>query len=330
MKRKMRVGIVGCGGIARQHLKGYLAAGAKVAVVYDVAPKAAESFAGEAGAEVAGSLSEMAEQCELDAVSICTPPGVHCENCRPFLKAKVAILCEKPLEADARTAARLAAAIKKSRTPFMIAFCHRFHPPILELKKLIRKGVLGKPLLMRNIFGGFRDIRLNHRSNRALAGGGTMIDNNSHSVDLFRFLVGDPTHVSAVIGNLVQKIPVEDFAMMHLEVRGRAFGEITSSMSFRVGGNWVEWYGTKGTAVVSYGNVGHPDLAYELGGSAEWAPVDCSKLPQRFPAEIAHFLECVRKVRKPAVTVDDALKASKILSAAYKSAAEGRRIGLKL
>ena len=328
MSQTMRVGIVGCGGIARAHLRAYREAGAQVVSVYDTVPAAAEKFAPEAGATVAVSLAEMAAA-RLDAVSVCSPPGVHYENCKPFLKARVPILCEKPMAADARAAARLAAAVRQSGTLFMVAYCHRFHPAIVELRKLIQNDVLGTPVLMRNVFGGFVDISANHRANKALGGGGVMIDNGSHSSDLFRFLVGEPTAVTAMIGNAMQRVPVEDFCMLDLEAAGPAFGQILSSYSLKVCGNWIEWYGTKGTAIVSYWNAGQPDLSYRLAGAKDAVVVDCSQLPQRFPAQIAHFLACVRSGSTPAITAEDGLKASRIIAAAYKSAATGRRVRLR-
>lgn len=330
MKRKLNVGIVGCGGIANQHVRGYAFDGrAKIASVYDVSPKAAAQLAKRTGARVAGSLKEMATRHDLDAVSICTPPVAHHACARPFLSARVPTLCEKPLAMDARAAARLAAAVRKSRTLFMTAFCHRFHPPVIELKKLIRKGVLGRPLLFRNIFAGYNaGLARNHRSDPAISGGGCLIDNGAHSVDLFRFLVGEPTHAVACVANVMQKVRVEDINIMLLEMGGRALAEITSSYSIKVGGNWVEWMGSKGTAIISYWNPGHPDLAWKLP-DGEWKAVDCSKYPDRFEAQTRAFLTCVRTGRKPPVTVDDGLKAARIITAAYASAATGRRMRIR-
>ena len=328
MTRELRIGIVGCGKIARAHLNAYHEIeGTTIAGVFDVNGRAARAFAAETGARAASSVEEMARNDGLDAVSICTPPAAHLENCRPFLKERIPILCEKPLEVNAARAARLAAAVKEDRTQFMVAFCHRFHPPIIELKKLIRSGVLGRPILFRNIFGGYLPLRGNHRAKPELSGGGCLIDHCCHSVDLFRFLVGDPTEVQAVAANVMQKLAIEDFGMIQLSRNGRCFGEITASYSLRVCGNWVEWYGTKGTAVVSYGNPGHPDLQYRIAGE-DWTTVDCSGHPDRFLGEVGHFTDCVRKGRKPAITVDDGLKASRIGAAVYASAEKGGRVAI--
>jgi predicted dehydrogenase len=324
----IRIGIVGCGGIAHAHLEGYRSTSrAEVVSVYDVSAKAAAKFAAECGAQVAASPAEMAGN-GIEAVSICTPPAFHLAVCQPFLKAGIPILCEKPLEASGRAAARLQAAVHASKTLFMTAYCHRFHPAIIELKKLIDTGTLGKPLFFRNIFAGYFQLKGNHRANPALSGGGCVIDNCSHAVDLFRFLVGEPTDVQAFTGNVMQKAVVEDIGLLHLSVRGKVFGEITSCYSLRVAGNWVEWYGTLGTALVSYWNEGQPDLVYKLAGDRAWTTVDCSQHPDRFSAEVTHFLDCVQMGQKPSVTVVDGYRTSRIIDAAYRSALKGKKISL--
>ena len=326
----VRIGIVGCGGIAHAHLAGYRSsARAEVVSVYDVSTKAAEKFAGECGAQVVDSPAQMAKA-DIDAVSICTPPATHLAVCKPFLKAGIPILCEKPLEANLKAAEKLQEAVHSSKTLFMTAYCHRFHPAILELKNLITTGTLGKPLFFRNIFAGFFALKGNHRANPALSGGGCVVDNCSHAVDLFRFLVGEPTEVQAFTGNVLQKAAVEDIGLLQLSMRGKAFGEITSCYSLKVAGNWVEWYGTLGTALVSYWNDSQPDLVYKLAGEKAWTTVDCSQHPDRFSAEVTHFLDCVQMGQKPLVTVDDGYRTSRVIDAAYTSALKGKKMSLKV
>lgn len=328
MSRTIRVGIVGCGDIARAHVKGYNNnKGVHIAAVYDVMPWAADKLAEETGARVAGSLDEMARAGNVDAVSICSPPAVHLDNCKPFLKAGIGILCEKPLEVNAVKAGQLAALTRRSRSVFMTAFCHRFHPAIVELKGLIDRDALGKPLLFRNIFGGYLALKGNHRTDPKLSGGGCLVDHCAHSVDLFRFLVGEPAFAQAMAGNIIQKLRIEDFGMINLATRGNAaFGEITASYSLKVCGNFVEWYGTKGTAIVSYWNHGFPDLSYKVEGGNEWKSVDCAKHPDRFVSEVRHFLDCVRLRKQPAITAADGFKAACIARAIYQSAGKGKRM----
>lgn len=251
-QNKLRVGIVGCGGIAQAHAGAYTQIpDVEVVSVYDVSRPSAARMAAATGAHAARSLEEMAAG-HLDAVSICTPPATHLAVSRVFLSAGIAVLCEKPLEADLRNARKLALEVEKRDGLFMTAYCHRFHPAIIELRALIDSGALGKAIFFRNIFGGYYSLKGNHRAKPELSGGGSIIDNCSHSVDLYRFLVGEPTAVQAFGGSIMQKAPVEDFGMLHLSNNDRVFGEITASYSLKVCGNWVEWYGTSGTAIVSY------------------------------------------------------------------------------
>ncbi len=326
MSKKLRIGIVGCGSIAGNHVRGYAAAGDnQIVAVYDPLPEAARKLADATGAEVVPTEAAMVEVSALDAVSVCSPPKVHDQNCRPFLAAGIPVLCEKPLGLNAEDGKRLADEVTRTGTTFMTAFCHRFHPPIMELKKLIDEGVLGTQLLFRCIFGGHMSLEGNHRADPALSGGGPLIDHCSHSVDLFRFLVGEPTSVQAMGGNIMQDLAVEDFGMMHLDAGGKAFGEIIGSYSLPVSDNSVQYFGTEGKAQVSYGG-GEPELSYLVKGMDQPETVDVAGRPDRFAAEVGHFLSCVRSGSVPRVTTEDGLRANIIVDAAYESMREGRLI----
>ncbi len=331
MNNELRIGIVGCGGIAQAHFDGYKnLERVKIVAVYDVAQQSAEKMATNSGARVAASLEEMVRQDKLDAVSVCTPPSAHLDNCQPFLKAGIAVLCEKPIEINVPRAIKLTKLAKNHGAIFMPAFCHRFHPAIIELKELIKRGILGKPLFFRNIFGGYLDLAGNHRVNPKVSGGGCLIDHCVHSIDLFRFLVGDPTSVQAFAGNIMQKLPIEDFGMIHLSRNGKAFGEITASYSLKGCGNFMEWYGSKGMAIVSYWNTGFPDLQYRVENAQDWIPVACNRHPDRFTGELKHFLDCVRKKARLSVTAEDGLKVSRIVQEVYRSSAQKKCMTIHL
>lgn len=321
---ELKIGIVGCGAISRCHTNPYRKAGAQIALVYDIHRAAAEKLAGEVGAQVADSLEAMAKPGVLDAVSICTPPAFHLENCLPFVRARIPVLCEKPLEVNLSSASRLAAEVRKRRGTFMTAFCHRFHPPIIEAKKLIDSGALGRPLFFRNMFASRYTLKGNHRANPKISGGGCVADNATHAVDIFRFLMGNVAAVQAQIANLVQREQVEDFGLLFLHGTKGRVGEIVCSYSFPHAADYVEVLCEKGTVTVSYWMAGRSPLAYRLEGEREERTVDTSQMPDRFTAEIAHFLECVSTGKKPAVTAMDGLASAKVIAAAYASAKTGR------
>ncbi|MHC4886696.1 MAG: Gfo/Idh/MocA family protein [Planctomycetota bacterium] len=323
----MKVGIVGCGGIARAHVSAWKANGAEVTAVCDARMEAAEALAAECGAEIIHTdVAGMAGE-ELDAVSICTPPGTHPQICQPLLDAGLPILCEKPLAATEEQARNLAAAVEKSGTPFMTAFCHRWHPSVIKLRELIRSGRLGKVAFFRNIFSGALDLSGDHRSRVELSGGGTMIDTSSHSVDLFRHLVGEVETVSAVTANVEQDIPVEDLGAMTL-TSGAATGILLACHSVGVGTATIEFHGTEGTAIITYFSPDAPDLQLRCKGDEAWTEVDCSGLPDRFVGEIGAFAAAVQDGTPLPITAADGLAASIIMSAAYRSAETGQRISL--
>ncbi len=321
MSAVLKVGIVGCGGIANAHLAAYRAqAGVEVAAVYDVNAEAARAFGAKHNLKPVGSIKELLA-CGLEAASICTPPGTHLELGAELLAGGLAVLCEKPLEIDPDRAARLAETAARSGRPFMVAYCHRFHPAVMELKKGLAAGRIGEVLLFRNIFAGWLDLAVNHRSNRALSGGGTVIDNGSHSTDLFRHLVGEPVEVTAVTATQTHAVKVEDFGVLLLKTAGGAFGEITCTHSTKPGAARIEVYGTKGQAILEYWD----NLQwFDPTGQVERATVPAG--PDRFAGEVGHFVECVRAGRTPAVTAADGVRASQVIDAAYRSAQQGRKI----
>lgn len=320
----LKVGIVGCGGISRLHAAAYHQAGAVIALVYDANRAAAEALAKETGAQVADSIAAMASPRALDAVSICTPPALHLEHCLPFVTARIPVLCEKPLEINVARAQRLAAAVKRRRSLFMTAYCHRFHPPVLEAKRLLERGLLGRPLFFRNMFAGKFVLKGNHRADPRLSGGGCVADNAAHAVDIFRFLLGDITAVQAQIANLEQQARVEDFGLLFLRGKRGCVGEIACCYSTPQAINFVEILGTKGTLTINYWIPGRPDLTYRLEGENTEHAVDVSPAPDRFAAEIRHFLSCVQTGARPSVTVDDGLASARVIAAAYASAKSGR------
>lgn len=324
--RELQVGVVGCGGISRAHVTAYRQAGAKIALVYDVNRAAAQALAQEVGAQVAGALADMAQPGAVDAVSICTPPAFHLEHCLPFVRARIPVLCEKPLEISVPRAQRLAAEVKKRRGLFLTAYCHRFHPPVVEARKLIASGAIGRPLFFRNQFAGKFVLKGNHRADPKLSGGGCVADNAAHAVDIFRFLVGDVTAVQAQVANLAQKEKVEDFGLLFLQGKKGCVGEIACCYSTPVATNFVEVLGDKGTITINYWVPGRPDITVRCEGDTADTVIDVSQAPDRFTAEIRHFLDCVAGKAKPAVTVADGLASAQVIAAAYASAKSGKRI----
>ncbi|MCJ8328695.1 MAG: Gfo/Idh/MocA family oxidoreductase [Lentisphaeria bacterium] len=317
----MKIGIVGCGGIARAHVNAYQANNAELVAFYDSFAESAKSFSEELGGQAYDSIDDMIAS-GIDAVSICTPPVAHTDNVLPFLDAGIPVLCEKPIELNGERAAALTEKVNASNTLFMTAFCHRFHPPVIKLKEIIDSGELGDPILLRNFFGGYMKLEGDHRIKPEISGGGCMIDHSCHAVDLFRFLVGEPTTVSAVTAD-VQNIPIEDLSAFSLKIGNSIIGSFNSTYSIPFCRNTVEWMGSKGSAVINYSKSVEGELLVAKDDQG-WTAVDCADMPERFTGEITYFLDCVKSGTTPSITANDGLAANRIVDALYLSEAENR------
>jgi predicted dehydrogenase len=314
----MQISIIGCGVIAHEHFNAWQKNGCEVVSVYDLNQKAKQEFAEKYEITAAESI-DVILAAKPDAVSICTPPGTHFELAGTFVKAGIPVLCEKPLAATLKQAEALAKEVDGSDVPFMVGFCHRWHPAIIKLKELMDSGKLGQTIFIRNVFSGAMNLAGDHRANIELSGGGTLIDTCSHSIDLFRHLAGEIDGVVAAAETVAQDIAVEDFANLTLR-SGKIHGDIFACHSVGVGMANLEVHGTNGMAVVTYFSADEPDLKHRLVGDEKWTEVDCSDLPDRFAGEVAAFIESIKGEANQMCTVEDGLRVSKVIDNAYKSA----------
>ena len=314
----MRIGVIGCGGIAGQHVRGYqecadvtIAAGADVDL---------QRAAGMAGADHAyTSFQEMLDKETLDAVSVCTPPNSHKDTVCASLEAGLAVLCEKPLAPNAAQAQQMVECARRNGKLLVTAFCHRFHEPVMRAREIIASGKIGKVIMFRNRFGGKMDMTKVWFSDPAVSGGGTIPDTSVHSIDLFRYLVGNPTKVAGAVATADSRYKVEDCSVILLQTPDGAMGTIEASWTSPGSANVIEVYGTDGAVVVDYSK---PGVRFMLAGSNEWQEEPNTK-PDRFIRQAQHFVDCVRNGSKPVVDGADGLRAAQIIDAAYAFARGG-------
>ncbi|MFH1569663.1 MAG: Gfo/Idh/MocA family oxidoreductase, partial [Gemmatimonadota bacterium] len=128
---KLRIGLIGCGGIAPAHLTCYQQnAHAEVVAVADIRPTAAEGLAAKAGARAYTDHGRMLEAENLDGVSLLTPPSSHREIAERALAAGLHVLCEKPMAGSAADGRAMAEAAQRAGKLLLVAQCHRFHEPV--------------------------------------------------------------------------------------------------------------------------------------------------------------------------------------------------------
>ncbi|MBM4087653.1 MAG: Gfo/Idh/MocA family oxidoreductase, partial [Planctomycetes bacterium] len=152
--KRLRIGLIGCGGIAGAHLASYLAnPRTQVVAVADVVGEKARGLAAKASAKAYENYTEMLWKEELDGISLLTPPSSHRVIAEDALSAGVHVFSEKPIACMAADARAMAAAAKKAGKLLMVAQCHRFHEPVRRAREIIQSGELGELSTYRNRFG---------------------------------------------------------------------------------------------------------------------------------------------------------------------------------
>ena len=311
----MRVGIIGCGGIARAHVRVFRALGAEIAGVTDCRPEAAEKLAAEVGGAVYADHGALLDRAGVQAVSVCTPPVAHEEAAVAALARGVHVLCEKPMAFDAAGARRMAAAAAQSAAILMPAFRHRFLPANIALRALVTDGTLGDVVFFNNVFcGPAFGMEGSWFTKRAIAGGGCLLDTNSHSVDLFRFIVGEITEQHAVMHRHFRTTDVEDAGILIIKAENGAVGALQSAFVAGVGAAVIDVMGTRGRAIYDYDEA--DKLRVRLTSDADWS-VRAVAPSDGFAEEVTHFLSAVRGEASLSCTAHDGVRVMEVIDAAY-------------
>jgi predicted dehydrogenase len=322
MTLKTRVAVVGVGNIGGTHLKAYQECGrAEIVAVADIIPETAQARAEAFGCRAYTDFRAMFAQEKPTAISVCTPPNVHRAVTEAALEQGIAVLCEKPLARTVEEGRSMVATAARTGGILMTALCHRFHPAVRALKQMIDDGKLGRIIHFHNRFA-FKFVGVESRwfVQPEIAGGGILIDTAVHSVDLFRFLVGDVASAWAQFQTFLPGLTVEDSAILHVRSTSGADGVIECSWVTPVSEAAIWLYGTQGEAIVDYSG---RCLRYKLEGDEAWTEI-ADQEPNRFVGEVTHFLDCVEKGVQPGVDGSDGLRALEVLAAGYRSAQSGR------
>ena len=315
---RIRVAVIGAGGIAGAHLRAYAAQSDRCQIVgiTDVDEAAAHARAAEYGGQAFADGVDMLAQLQPDALSICTPPKYRIPFVEAAAQRGIAVLCEKP---PARTLAETHAIVDAMRGGILqFAFCHRFHAPVNAAQDLIRSGELGELVQIENRFA-FRFARAGKSwfTDAEVAGGGILIDTLVHSIDIFRALSGQEIDAAQAVLSSTLPIAVEDSASLLVRSAGGVLGTLNCSWVTPIADAFVRIHGTEGQAVIDYNAAA--GLRYKLADDADWTEPRIDA-PDRFTRQAAHFLDCVEGVSSPMVSGEDGLAVMRVIESAYESA----------
>ncbi len=251
--KQFNVGIIGLGRIGAVHVEAWDSLeGARVVAVCD-SSEAARVAASQKGLAVFSDPQAMLDAVQLDAVSICAPPNQHQPLAEICFEKGVAVLCEKPLAADGSTATALVQSAHRHHARFQLATKFRHVPELQKARQLMADGAVGEPLTFRIEFAGPVDMSQRWNSDPSFSGGGVLIDNGSHALDLTRFLFSAIDNVMAVSLKAVQKLQVEDSALLLVSTEGGVTGKIMLSWSMKPADqDYVVIQGSKGQITVGW------------------------------------------------------------------------------
>lgn len=311
----IRFGLVGAGGIAQAYAQAFRDLRiARLVGVADVNADAARKLASQIGCRHYISYEEMASEWPLDAVIICTPPSMHPEIATYFCNRKVHVLCEKPLSIDVSSAELMLDTAQRNSVKLTMASKFRYVEDVVRAKSIVRSGILGDILLVENAFTSRIDMSQRWNSQRDISGGGVLIDNGTHSIDIMRYFLGPLTDVQVIEGVRGSGLGVEETVQMFVRSRDGVLGRIDLSWNINKElEHYIQIYGTKGTVVV-----GWKSSKYRQNSSNEWIVFGQGyDKVQAFRSNVVNFCGAIRGEEALLVTAQDAMASVQVIEAAY-------------
>jgi predicted dehydrogenase len=257
MENKVKFGIIGTGAIATMHAKALEAStNAELVAVFDKVTERATEFAKKYNVRAIDNFDAFLADTEIEAVTVATPTGIHGIVALPAAKAGKHILCEKPLDVTLKKTDAIINTCEDNNVILGAVFQSRFGSAVQEIKKAVDSGRFGKMVLANTQIHWFRTQEYydsaTWRGTWALDGGGALMNQSIHNIDLLLYLNGDPSEVFAYTGTLTHTgIEVEDNAVAVVKFNNGSLGTIEASTSCAPGfPRRLELCGSKGSVML--------------------------------------------------------------------------------
>jgi predicted dehydrogenase len=325
---EMRFAIVGCGLVGQKRATAIDSLGHKTILAVDTSLDSAVKLANTLGARWAVDFRAAVEAADIDAVVVATPHAELSAIATACLNAGKHVLVEKPGGRNIAEVCALIDAADAARRVAKVGYNHRFHPAVLKARELVDLGKLGPLMFIRGRYGhgGRPGYEKEWRFERSISGGGELIDQGSHLIDLARWFLGEFTDANAALRTFFWNAEVEDNAFLTLSTsKGRiAWLHVT----------WTEWknlfsfeiYGRDGKLEInglgrSYG-VESLTFYRMLPGMG---PPETTRWEYPFPdrsweVEIAEFIAAIHEGRRPIGDAEEALGTMSVVEHIYRGA----------
>ncbi len=343
-------GIVGCGMISHFHARAINdCRGAKLVAGFDTVQPAADKLSEAFGCKAYYNLDEMLADPAIDVVTIATPSGAHMEPAVAAARAGKHVIVEKPLEITLRRCDAIIEACEKAGVVLSTIFPSRFHQSCQQIKRAMEQGRFGRPVVGDAFVKWYRTQQYYDggawRGTWQLDGGGALMNQAIHSVDLIYWLMGPVREIRARFGLLAhERIEVEDTVMATLEYESGAMGVLEASTAIYPGFlKRIEVHGDAGSAMMEEEDLKVWEFAKKRksdekihaemqgkksggGGAADPAAIGHHGHARQF----ADVIDAIRKGRKPLIDGPEGRRSVEIILGVYKAAETGRAVELPL
>ena len=336
----MNVGIIGTGAIARKHARAYANIGFRLVACTNTTPGRGRTFAAETGAEFVLTDDELFRRPDLDFIDVCTFPAYRLRAVELGATHGKHVLVQKPMAVDLDTAARMIALAHEADIQLGVISQHRFDDSALFLKRALTAGRLGRFLQADAYVKWHRTDAYYARPGKgtwAIEGGGALISQAIHQVDLLLYLVGAVDEVFGMwqLGS-THAIESEDSVCALLRYACGATGVIQASTSIWPGyPERIEIHGANGTAIISGDQLITWDVRDDSGEPAPLAQKSASGASDpmaisltAIERQLSDFGQACREGRSPACSGEDGYRALQLVRAIYDSCAEARTVSL--
>ena len=314
--KKLKFGLVGAGGIAQAYAQAFNESKCcDLVAVADVREDAARALAEIVGGKSYSDYKQLADL-ELDVVIVATPPVSHPEIACYFMERGTPVLCEKPLCMSVADAEKMIATAEANNVLFTMASKFRYCEDVVTAKGILASGMLGEILQFENAFTAKVDMSKRWNSDADMSGGGVLIDNGTHSVDIIRYFLGGIDSVLVVDAGGTQGLSVDENVKMFAKTKNN----VTASVDLTWGINkelpyFISIYGSNGTL-----HIGWRESKYKVNSNPDWTAFGkgYDKVAS-FKGKIENFSHALRGKEELFIKPADALASVRVIEAAYKS-----------
>lgn len=347
MTEKLKWGIIGCGVIAPWHADSVVDSEyADLVAVCDVDVAKGEAFAKKYNTVFCQDYKQMLAKGEIDAVSICTPSGLHSEMTVAAAEAGVHVLCEKPMAITVPQIDAMMDASEKAGIKLEVIFQRRTYETTQRVRHAVQAGLLGQMTLGDAYLKYYRSPEYyksaDWRATWELDGGGALMNQGVHGIDVLAWVMGDVESVYAKGEAKVRDIVVEDTCVALVTFKNGAFGVIEGTTSSNPGENTAfHFHGDKGTIILDDNGIQKWAIANDRSVIAQNDPEKCvtretlsaSADPRAIgraghQAQVDDLCHAILGDREPMITGVSARKAVELILAIYESAKTGTEINM--